>query len=382
MDASNEEAGRAGRQRFIRWLALLGVGLLLITTLMSNTLTTLSLTKITVEQPVPGRLELRAAGEAAVVPAKILELSGQVGWPVSKVLVRSGDQVQEGQTLVLYGGLEAEQQIQAERHQLERLKLPMEQLEYAYVEAARADDQARLLEARLAIEAAKADIKAQEERISYMEEVWERNRKLTAPADGTVLDVGAVAGMSGGASPDIRMIQASEGFEVILSVPHALAGTYQAGDEILLASGEDESKQAKGRVTEIEEPSGGHGLQNEKETTDAVHAESRITVKLDGKAAETLGETVHYSLSKVSENTGILISRQALLSDRDGAYVFTLEERRGSLSNAYYAVKRDVTILEADEFTVLVQEGDLNASDRVVVHAGQQLQDGERVRLD
>jgi hypothetical protein len=60
--------------------------------------------------------------------------------------------------------------------------------------------------------------------------------------------------------------------------------------------------------------------------------------------------------------------------------VYTVEERKGPLGNAFHATRRNVKISDAHDGMTAISEG-LFEREQVIVESGQPIMDGDRVRL-
>lgn len=363
---------RERRKRKIRLLAGLFVLAMALFTLIGNTLQGLTLPRVATVVPETGQLAHSFEGTAALQPAEERDLFGPAGRKALQVLVREGDVVRKGQTLVTYDDGDAAMQAADAEAALQKLQLSMEGLQKNFIEAEKSDDEAAKTAAMIAIESAKLDIASQQRSLDRLRDEREENRKLVAPFDGVVVSVGAAEGLASGGAADVRLTNAAKGFRFALQLPGDVAALLDVGEELEIESGKSKAA-VIGRVANLESgeaQSGGTGM--------TAQGATRMTVTLSGESLRG-GDKVHLRIDKPGNaEAAMLLARDAVHQDGAGAYVFTVVERQGALGNAYYAVRRPVTIVDANESTVAVTG--LFEAPEVVMTSSEPLFDGDRVR--
>nr|WP_238357508.1 HlyD family efflux transporter periplasmic adaptor subunit [Cohnella zeiphila] len=374
--------------------------MLIVFTLIGNSLQALTLPKVSAEKPSQGRLSRSFHGSAVLSPAETADLTNPAGWKVAQVLVKPGDAVHRGQQLVSYDDTEAQRQIEDETAALEQLELPKPQLQHRYVDAVQSGDEEAILDARTALESADASIRAQQNRIERLRHDASADRQLVAPFDGIVTEVHAVAGLSAATGgPDVRLADAASGFQFRLQIPAAIADTLKPGDAMDVRLTEDDSRSLKGTVAKIEDGDAADATAPSRSADDGAgdmaSSESGSGAANSGSSSETGslpvtvtikdpslrgGERVEVELSRQESKDALLVSAQAIHQDRSGVYVYAIEKRQSPLGNAYYAARRDVTVIDENGGVAAVG-GDLYDYDQVVLDSSEPLQDGVRVRL-
>jgi hypothetical protein len=93
------------------------------------------------------------------------------------------------------------------------------------------------------------------------------------------------------------------------------------------------------------------------------------------------GEQAGIKLEKRSHQEGLVISNEATQQDRDGMFVYKIEEQRGALGNVYVARKVRIKSSEANGKETMVQADSLYEDDLIILESSEPLQDGNRVRL-
>ncbi|GGG67023.1 efflux RND transporter periplasmic adaptor subunit [Paenibacillus radicis (ex Gao et al. 2016)] len=381
-----DETAAQSRKRKIRRFAALFFGLLIVLTLTGNTLQALTLPKVYTAQANRGELAHAFKGTGTVVPAEMKELANPAGWKVAHVLVKQGERVSKGQTLVQYDDSEAKQQLAEAQSALKKLQLSMEGLEHSYILAVTDGDESAKLSAKLAIETAKLDIADQKQRIQFQQAGRAENQRLTAPFDGVVAAIGATEGLGSSGAPDIQLTNAAKGFQVEMLIPSTIAELLSEGDLLELQLTGEEQRMLEGRVAAMKSDSlggnagdlGGGGAGAGGQGQGAVSSTLLTLAVVDGKGLKG-GERVELNLSKVKSAAAILIPNDAVHKDVDGAYVYTVEEHQGPLGNAYYVARTPIEIADANETTTAVSQG-LFDQQNVIVNSSEPVIDGVRVR--
>ncbi|MFC4807965.1 efflux RND transporter periplasmic adaptor subunit [Paenibacillus sp. GCM10023250] len=364
----------ASRKRIIRWIAGLLFGSLIVLTLFSNTLYSLTLPKVTVERPSAGSLNPEFKGSATLAYVSELDLSNPEGGKVQQVLVKEGEEVKKGQPLILYRNDDTVDQLDSERDTLTKLQLPIESLQRAYIEAANAADPAAQSAARTALESAKTDMAAQERRIQRLESRLAEQRELKAPFDGVIESVHAVEGMpSGSGEADVRIADMEKGLQFELQVPVYMASVLNIGNPLEVVAEDKIVRSVQGTLMEIGE------FDSEAAHPDQADAETvRLHVGLHDKTLRA-GDRVELKLELQGNEDALIISSEAVHKDRDGAYVFVIDDRKGPLGNARYARKVSVTISAVYDSSTAVVDS-LSEDESVIRESSEPLSDGTQVR--
>ncbi|WP_256757999.1 efflux RND transporter periplasmic adaptor subunit [Cohnella sp. WQ 127256] len=376
-----DEEREARRKRKIKWIAGLFVAVIITCTLLGNTMLALTLPKVATVEVGAGKYTQTYRGSGFIKPSEERDLTGPVGWTIKEVLVHEGATVHKGQALVRYDSMEARQQIEDEKAALKKLKLTIEKLQYEYIEAAQGEDAAAKLNVKAALESTKIDIDLQQQHIAYGQEKLLVNQTLTAPYDAIVMAVGAKEGLSGPTTgvPDIRLASKQEGFQLVLQVPDGIGSSLNLGEAVEVRIVDKDSRMIQGHIAKMEKAA---ALDNGAVLSkgDPVDAGAMLlTVSLKDKALQG-GEKAELNLVKMGQEGTLHLASTAIRKDSEGTYVFTIEERKGPLGNAFYAVRRKVTVSDASEGTTSISEG-LFEQEQVIVESSEPILDGERVRM-
>ncbi|WP_338042534.1 hypothetical protein [Paenibacillus ginsengarvi] len=93
------------------------------------------------------------------------------------------------------------------------------------------------------------------------------------------------------------------------------------------------------------------------------------------------GEQAWVKLEKRSHQEGFIISNATIHQDREGKFVYKIEEQRGALGNVFVVRKVKIDLSETNDKETMIQSGGLFGGELIVVESGEPLQDGDRVRL-
>ncbi|QHT61591.1 biotin/lipoyl-binding protein [Paenibacillus lycopersici] len=378
-----EELVIRSRKRKIRLAAGLFVVLLIAFTLAGNTLRSLSLPKVYMAAAAEGQVTHRYEGTAAVEPGETIALANPAGWKAANVLVKQGDRVHDGQTLVEYNDDDAQLQLADLKASLKKLELSMNQLHADYIAAANGGGESAIIGAGNAIETAKLDIATEQQHIANLQKSIAANGRLTAPFDGIVMQVNAAEGSFPQGGADIVLSNTAKGYRIQLAVPADTADLLEIGETMDGVSlDEPGGKPLSGTVSAIDQMavSGDPVLTESGDPgANAGKTGSRmVTIALKDESIRG-GERVIVKLSKSAGVPLVTVPAKAVHQDERGAYVYTLREESGPLGNAYYAAETPVRIIDANAYVMAV-DGDLFAEQEVVVDSSGYLTDGVRVR--
>ncbi|MBO7743018.1 biotin/lipoyl-binding protein [Paenibacillus sp. MWE-103] len=380
-----EETADRGRKRTIRLLFLAGTGLLLFFTFFSQTLLSFTLPKATAEEAASGSLAFALEGSGTVQPVSVASLANPAGWKVRDILVREGDRVKQGQTLITYDASAAEQELADETALLAKMKLELESAQDRYIQLAREGDPFQIRGAKRDIDAQKLDLATQERKLGGLRKKLDDERMLTAPYDGTITALHAVEGSASGGEPDAVMAGSGQGFRFELAVDAALASDLgvavgQRIDVDVAAPGQP-PRTVQGTVAELADTgpradvsSGASG------EAPAAIPQKRLRIRLADPGLKG-GEQAHLRLEKRSGEEGWIVSGDAVHRDRDGDYVYRIEEQRGALGNIYIARKVPLKDSRSNGTETMIQSDAIYEHDLIIQASSEPLQDGDRVRL-
>ena len=397
MEDTNEQVV-VRKKRNIKIISSLFIGLLIILTLFSNTLANWNLPKVTTDKPRNDQLTQTFTGSGVLLPQEQEKLSNSSAEAkVQELHVREGDHVKKNQLLVTYDSKKSEQEILDEEATLQIKKLALHDAQEAYNEAqknkqneqseAQPNEGTNTTNLKTDVESKKIEVNVQERKIKNLKEELEKNKKLIAPFDGVVTKINAKKDyLSVREEGDVILFNGSKGFQVNLDIPADLVKHLKVGEKIEV-KGNDRS--LEGEILEIqnvetdlhESLSGQDGNQvpNQGERTqENLKPQKRLLVKVQGDDLKK-GDQVEVQLTNQSAK-GILIPNRVIERDHQGPFVYTIEEKKGPLGNAFYIKEQRIKVGESNGQETLVLEG-VYEKDQFVLRSSEPLKKGEKVRV-
>ncbi|MDR4327957.1 efflux RND transporter periplasmic adaptor subunit [Bacillus pseudomycoides] len=409
------------KKRNIKIISSLFIGLLIILTLFSNTLANWNLPKVITEKPKNSELKQTFTGNGELQPQEEAKLSNSsIEAKVKEVHVKAGDRVKKNQLLVTYDSKKSEQVILDEEATLQIQKLALNDAQANYNEAKKnqqenkSNDQPNnqqenksnsqpnggisetsLQSLKTAVESKKIEISTQERKIKSLKEELEMSKKLIAPFDGVVTKINAKKDqLSTRDEGDVILSDESKGFKVEVQVPADLATHLKVGEKINLKGN---AKSLEGELIEIkniesnenqrpeeqgkqqDEQKGEPKDEQQFEQTSATpQPQKRILVKVQGEELKK-GEQVEATLTK-QLTKGVLIPNKVIKKEGQRTFVYTIEEKKGPLGNAFYIEESPITVGESNGQETVVLEG-VYEKDQIVLQTSEPLKKGERVKI-
>ncbi|WP_227011820.1 efflux RND transporter periplasmic adaptor subunit [Paenibacillus lutimineralis] len=371
------------RKRMIQITFILFIGILLFFTLYSNTLQSLTLPKVIAEKAVLGSLEQTLEGSGILQPLKEAKLSNPTGWKVKAIAVKEGASVKKGQTLITYDSESAERELEDEIAQLAKQNIDMQNIQDQYIESVTKGDETKVQATSREIKMRKLDLGVQERKIAALRANLENNKKITAPFDGVITQINAVEGMFSTGGADILMASTHQGYRFEFLADEQLLSAIGIGVHekfpitVRMQSGQ-KGESLEGTVYEIADTSPRMDTQGVGSTISINQKMVRVRVvdkKLKG------GEQAEIKLTKPSEEEGFLIINAAIHQDRDGKYVYRIEEKKGAIRNEFIVRKAKIGSSESDDKVTKVVSTNFNMDDLIILESTEPLEDGNRVRL-
>lgn len=380
-----KESADQKRKRILQFVFMGFMGVLLLFTLFSNTLQSLTLPKVTTEQPKHGGIALLIEGSGILQPIAEAKLSSSNDWKVQQILVKEGERVKKGQKLITYDNPSARQEIELEVTNLEKQRIEQQNLQDQFIQSSIEEDELKLRSAQREIEKGKIDIAAQERKINEMKERLAKDQLLTAPFDGIVTKLNAVEGLASAGEPDVIVSNSSQGyrFDVGADAKRLSSIGISVGERIEVEVHTDKEQQATVMDGVIEEISNAEPLM-EGASEGAVPVtvpQKMIRIKLINAKLKG-GEQARIKIEKSSLDQGLLVSNEAIHQDREGMYVFVVEEQPGALGNVFVARKVNIRFSERNDKETMIQTDSIYEQDKVILKSSEPLQDGNRVRLE
>ncbi|MDR0267192.1 biotin/lipoyl-binding protein [Paenibacillus sp.] len=385
MELGKEQADRK-RKRIIQLVFIFFVGVLLFFTFFSNTLQSLTLPKVGTEKPEKGSVAVTVEGSGVLTPLSEVKLPNTSGCKVKKVFVKEGDHVTKGQKLILYDSITAEQELNAEITNLEKQKIEQQNTQDQYIQSASDEDELKLRNAKRAIEKGKLDITSQERKINEMKASLASKKQLTAPFDGIVTKVNAMEDFAQAEDPDVVLTNNSLGYRLAVSVDAKLLLSLgiKAGEEIDVDVDMAQSQQSetiRGVIDDIINADARYDSSSGEETGKSdMTPQKTLRIKVANPGLKG-GEQASVRFDKKTLEEGLLVSGKAVHEDREGKYVFKVEEQRGALGNVFIARKVKVETGDKNDKETMIKQGSIYDDDVIILESSEPLQDGNRVRL-
>ncbi|WP_091020999.1 MULTISPECIES: efflux RND transporter periplasmic adaptor subunit [Paenibacillus] len=374
------------RKRIIVVVFISFMGLLLLFTLFSNTLQSLTLPKVTTEQPKMGDIQLVIEGSGILQPIAEAKVSGSTERKTQQILVKEGERVKKGQKLITYDSQSTKQEIELEVTNLDKQKIEQQNLQDQFIQSSLEEDELKLRSAQREIEKGKLDIAAQERKINEMREKLSKDQVLTAPFDGIITKLNAVEGLASAGEPDIIVSNSGEGykFEVNADAKRLSRLGVSIGEQVKVEVDTDQKRQANSMDGIIEEIINREPLiegASDKGAGMVTIPQKILRIKLLNAELKG-GEQARIKIEKSSLDQGLLVSNEAIHQDREGTYVFVVEEKPGALGNVFVVRKVKIESSEKNDKETMIQTDIIYAEDKIILNSSEPLQDGDRIRLE
>ncbi len=394
---------------------------MLLLTFFSSTINNFTMPKVTYEAPASGALLKEAAGTGNVEAKTVHDLYVRSNLRVTGVMVKAGDEVKQGQTLLTLDTTDIEKQLKDEqdrcaqkRLQLERLleagspdsllgldkavqtalqnaekarrnydsskslyeagAIPANDLEDARInlenagtdyEIAKKNRDKAAKDNGRDIESIRLDIAMAEREIAWLSQEGGMGT-VTAPCDGIVTGLYYSQGMTANSSQPLYEISDTKGgFQFVAAVDVTAAQYLEPGDGAEVSISSLNGRVIQGKVSRIRDNQQQPGVKKD--------------VTIDISSQELIGgESGTAYLKKSMGAFKVLVPNSALGQDNDGYFVYVLKDKKGPLGNEFYAEKVSVNTGDSDNIKTAVLSG-ISAGDRVISSSDKPLSDGMRV---
>ncbi|CAI8706318.1 RND transporter [Bacillus pseudomycoides] len=401
------------KKRNIKIISSVFIGILIILTLFSNTLANWDLPKVITEKPKNSELKLTFTGNGELQPQEEAKLSNSSAEAkVKEIHVKEGDLVKKNQVLVTYDSKQKEQELLDEEATLQIQKLELNDAQANYNEAKKNQQENKPNEAakgtdiqglKTTVESKKIEISKLERKIKNLKEELEMNKKLIAPFDGVVTKINAKKDQPSTSNEgDVILSDESKGFKVELQVPADLATHLKVGEKIAMKRNatslegelieiknieshenqrpQEQGKQQDGQKGEQKDEQKGEPKDEQQfEIAPATpQPQKRILVKVQGEELKK-GEQVEATLTK-QLTKGVLIPNKVIKKEGQRTFVYTIEEKKGPLGNAFYIEESPITVGESNGQETVVLEG-VYENDQIVLQTSEPLKKEDRVKI-
>ncbi|TVX93216.1 efflux RND transporter periplasmic adaptor subunit [Paenibacillus agilis] len=377
------------RKRLIQVSFLLFIVILLFFTIFSNTIESIRLPKVITEKPSMGAVEHKFESVGVLRPVSETKLVSSGEWKVEAILVKEGARVKKGQTLITYDSSSVEREVKNDEAELEKLQIELKNMQEHFKGIAREDDVMAIRKAESDMDMHKLTIGIRERNIQEKRKDVADKKAIVAPFDGLVSKINVVEGMASSGAPDVIMTDSRLGYEFEMVVDAALVSslalTVNSQIEVESPSlGDQPTRLIKGTITRIahsEPRKEGVNPESDRSTGRSTIPQKTIFVKLVDPSLKG-GEQVSVTLTKRSNEKGMLVLDKAIHQDRKGKYVYKVEEQRGALGNVFVARKVDIEYMETSHVETMIRSNEISEEDRIILESSEPIQDNSRVRLE
>ncbi|MEK3982698.1 efflux RND transporter periplasmic adaptor subunit [Paenibacillus sp. FSL K6-3166] len=374
------------RKRNIQVVFMVFMGLLLFFTVFSNTIQSLTLPKVRTEKPSKGNLLLTIEASGILHPLAEAKLSNTTGLKVQQILVKEGQRVEKGQKLIIYESKTAEQELKDEITNLEKLKIDQQNRQDQYIQSALEEDEFKIRNARRDIEKGKLDILAQENKISGLKNRLTSEKQLFSPFDGLISKLNAVEGLISLGEPEVIVSNSSQGYrlDIIMDSAHLSSLGISTGEKVEVDVDMSHGQEAQTISGSIEEIVNSESRIDSSSSNDSGKTQTIPQKALRIKVVDLElkgGEQARVKFEKRSLQEGLLLSKEAIHEDREGLFVYKVDEQRGALGNVFVAKKVRIHSSEKNEKETMIQSDVLYVEDSIILESSEPLEDGNRVRL-
>jgi hypothetical protein len=157
------------------------------------------------------------------------------------------------------------------------------------------------------------------------------------------------------------------GYQLDLQIPTEVADALTIGETTEVRLPGQNSRIVEGEIAGLEQD-----VSDGRQT-------DRLTILLQDQSLAN-GDRAEVKIRKKGKDGALIISNAAIHKDQSGTYVYVIEERKGPLGNAFYASRRDVTVVNANEHAAAIGAG-LFQQESVIVESSEPLVEGSRVRI-
>ncbi|WP_238192069.1 efflux RND transporter periplasmic adaptor subunit [Paenibacillus sp. L3-i20] len=382
----NEQLKDRRSKRIIGILFTVFMLLLVLFTLLSNTLQSLTLPKVRAEQSVMGSVVHTLEGSGNIQPLVEVKLVNPSDWKIKEIFIKEGDRVKRGQKLISYDSQSAERELKDEEAQLKKQKIALQQFHDQFILISMEGDEIKIRNASRTIETQKLDIGVQERKIDEMKVKLANDKELSAPFDGFITKVSALEGLSSSGESDVVIANLSHGYQFTFMADADLLSSLDIslGDKVQVkvqVKSDKKTKTIEGEIIELKdvEPRLGYSSAKESDNTETIE-QKLLHVKVTDSALIG-GEQAHIKLTKKSKQNGLLISNEAIHQDREGMFIYKIEEQRGALGNDFVVHKVRIHSNEKNDKETMIQSDNVYENDLIILESSEPLQDNNRVRL-
>lgn len=411
------------RKKKILNFAKVFLGVVIFLTFFSKSFYSWTLPKVRTEDVISGSLTKEITGSGTITAKERIEHYVSVRSKVEDIRVNAGDEVKQGDVIMVLDKSELEKELERNNIELMELKLQYDRL-VSYRDSDLANDYEEKLkelqddlyqkekeyllykelyekgleskhnyelkekeynDAQLKIEnmkkefelemenssrdieAAKLAIAKKELDIKDIEENI-KNCIVVTPSNGIIKEINFKKGMMANDSiPAYALDNIENGFEMEVDLSGELCKYISLRDQVEIRI------KNRGNITVDGEIKAINDKQND-------YSKKVVAVGL-GEADLSGGEAGELYIRKKIGSYDVIVPRSAVNKDSQGEFVYVLEEKDGPLGVEYYVSRRDVTVGDSDNRYVGLLSG-LLGNETVVVYSNKSLYDGSQVIVE
>lgn len=436
MNVSDEDIN-TGRRKITGKAAVIFLTVMLILTFFSNTINNFTLPKVTYETPASGALIKEVTGTGNVEANTVRDLYIRSSMKVTGVMVKAGDKVKKGQTLLTLDTTDIENQLKDEQDKYAQKKLSLEKLIEAGEELKEAGSPGNLLDLDKAVQTARQNAEKAQKNYDSTKSLYEigavtandvadakyglenaktdyeiaiNNRDKVIKDNGRELENNSrdieiikldismeerkIAELSKEMNMDkvtapcdgiITGLYYSEGMTATASQPlYKISDTTGEFQFVATVDASAAGYLEVGDGAEITiNSSNDKMIQGKvKQIRDnqqqiGVKKDVVMDIPADGLVG---GESGTAYIKKSIGSFKTLVSNSAVGQDSSGYFVYVLKERKGPLGNEFYVQKVTVATYDSDNMKTAVLSG-ITAMDKVVSDSDKTLSGNVRVML-
>ncbi|RUT47582.1 biotin/lipoyl-binding protein [Paenibacillus anaericanus] len=372
-----------GRKRKIQIIFSISIILLVFFTLFSNTFQSLTFPKVRTENAVYGSLVHTLEGNGILQPIAEAKLVNSDHWKVATILVKEGDHVKKGQKLITYDSKSAERELQDEITHLEKQKIELQNIQDRFITSTTEGDEMGIRTAKRDIETYKLDLGVQERKINVLRDRLDSQKEISAPFDGVITKLNAIEGMVSAGEPDVLVSNSSLGYRLDIFADSTLLSSLgiSIGEKIDVEVATAQEQQTLMIVGTVEEMVNEQPRTNEEAGKTITITQKVLRIKVVNSQLIG-GEQARIKLEKRSSKEGFVISNVAIHEERDGMFVYKVEEQKGALENVFLVRKVQIHYSETMDKETMIQSDNIYDDDLIILESSEPLQDGNRIRME
>ncbi|OMD58574.1 efflux RND transporter periplasmic adaptor subunit [Paenibacillus odorifer] len=271
-----------------------------------------------------GDIVVSVSGAGSVIATETGKVKTKDSGTVAEVLVKEGDLVKKGQTLITFEGNDLSDNLKQEQTSLASLETDLEDKQEQYKKLAvsgAAEDE--LANAKRSIEKAKTDISAQQEKIASVQEDMLPPDPLTAPIDGTVTTVNIASGEKAMDGSELIDITDYANLSVVVQVDELDIPTVKLGIPATISLDALPDTEFKGTVTKIA---------NEGTASNGVSLFD-VTIGLTSSEGALVGMSAEVSVTTAEKKDVLTVPIEAV-QERNGKYTVSIPLAAGSAATS------------------------------------------------